>query len=104
MVLPTVSVAAVAAGVAHAPEAGIALITSDGGGADNVTIADGTTAGQELKLIFAVEGAGGDTVFVTPANMLGGSTITLNAVGDGVVIVWTAAGWSVVANNGATLA
>ena len=46
---------------------------------------------------------GGDGT-LTPTTLAGGTTITFNDVGDGVVLVYGTAGWVVVGNNGATIA
>jgi O-acetylhomoserine/O-acetylserine sulfhydrylase-like pyridoxal-dependent enzyme len=70
-------------------------------GADALTLADGS-AGQ-VKIITMVADGGDGTL--TPATLAGGTTITFNDVGDGVVLVYgTTAGWVVVGNNGATIA
>jgi len=45
---------------------------------------------------------GGDAT-LTPATPLGFATITFNDVGDGLTLVYTAAGWVIVGNNGATV-
>ena len=70
-------------------------------GAAAVTLADGTTAGQ-IKIITMVVDGGDGTL--TPTTLAGGTTITFNDVGDGVVLVYGTAGWVVVGNNGATIA
>ena len=41
---------------------------------------------------------GGDGT-LTPTTLAGGTTITFNDVGDGVVLVYGTAGWVVVGNN-----
>jgi len=70
-------------------------------GADALTLADGT-AGQ-VKIIVMVADGGDGTL--TPATLAGGTTITFNDVGDGVVLVYNdTVGWVVVGNNGATIA
>jgi hypothetical protein len=69
-------------------------------GAAAITLADGA-AGQ-LKIITMVVDGGDATL--TPATPLGFATITFNDVGDGVTLVYTAAGWVIVGNNGATVA
>jgi len=71
---------------------------------DVVTLADGS-AGQ-IKIISMVgEAAGTDTVVVTPATFAGGSTVTLDTVGESVTLYYNATiGWVLVANNGGTVA
>jgi len=70
-------------------------------GADALTLANGS-AGQ-VKIITMVADGGDGTL--TPTTLAGGTTITFNDVGDGVVLVYsTTVGWVVVGNNGATIA
>ena len=69
-------------------------------GADALTLADGS-AGQVKIITMVVDGGDGT---LTPTTLAGGSTITFNDVGDGVVLVYGTAGWVVVGNNGATIA
>jgi predicted RecA/RadA family phage recombinase len=56
------------------------------------TLANGTRVGQ-LKEITLVAQAGAATL--TPATLVGGTTITSSVVGDNVLLRWTAAGWTV---------
>lgn len=69
-------------------------------GADALTLANGA-AGQVKIITMVVDGGDGT---LTPTTLAGGSTITFNDVGDGVVLVYGTAGWVVVGNNGATIA
>jgi hypothetical protein len=70
-------------------------------GADALTLANGS-AGQ-VKIITMVADGGDGTL--TPTTLAGGTTITFNDIGDGVVLVYsTTVGWVVVGNNGATIA
>ena len=69
-------------------------------GADALTLANGS-AGQ-VKIITMVADGGDGTL--TPTTLAGGTTITFNDVGDGVILVYGTAGWVVVGNNGATIA
>jgi hypothetical protein len=70
-------------------------------GADALTLADGS-AGQVKIIVMVVDGGDGT---LTPTTLAGGTTITFNDVGDGVVLVYnTTVGWVVVGNNGATIA
>ena len=70
-------------------------------GANALTLADGTTSGQVKIITMIVDGGNGT---LTPTTLAGGTTITFNDVGDGVVLVYGTAGWVVVGNNGATIA
>ena len=70
-------------------------VGADAGG-DIMTIVNGT-AGQVIYII--CEDATG-TVTVTPATFGGGTSITFNAVGDAVTLVYTAGtGWNIVGGN-----
>jgi len=70
-------------------------------GADALTLANGS-AGQVKIITMIVDGGNGT---LTPTTFAGGTTITFNDVGDGVVLVYsTTVGWVVVGNNGATIA
>ena len=70
-------------------------------GADALTLANGS-AGQVKIITMIVDGGDGT---LTPTTLAGGTTITFNDVGDGVVLVYsTTVGWVVVGNNGATIA
>jgi hypothetical protein len=69
-------------------------------GANALTLANGS-AGQVKIITMIVDGGNGT---LTPTTLAGGTTITFNDVGDGVVLVYGTAGWVVVGNNGATIA
>jgi len=76
-------------------------INTDAGG-DAFTLADGTKIGQ-LKLVRLVADGGGDAV-ITPANLSGGTTITMNDASDEVELQWNGTDWVVIKNLGATVA
>lgn len=69
-------------------------------GANALTLANGATG--QVKIITMIVDGGDGTL--TPTTLAGGSTITFNDVGDGVVLVYGTAGWVIVGNNGATIA
>mgnify|MGYP001370745489 CR=1 FL=1 len=71
------------------------------GGATALTLADGTDG--MIKTIIAV-GTGGNSIVITPGNLRGYSTITLNAEGETVTCMFKNSKWNVIAHNGATLA
>ena len=74
------------------------------GTSDALTLADGT-AGQIKILTYVAESAGGDSSVVTPTTFANGSTITLDAVGDGCVLVYNeTSGWAVVGSIGIAVA
>ena len=76
-------------------------LNTDAGG-DAYTLANGTVIGQ-LKKIYLLTDGGGDAV-ITPANLAGATTITMNDAGDYVVLVWDGADWNVLENIGSTIA
>jgi len=65
-------------------------------------LADGT-AGQ-IKMILNTSTGGTNNVVITPANLAGGSTITLNAPGESVVCIFKASKWYVIGGNGYAVA
>lgn len=70
-------------------------------GANALTLANGTD-GQVKIIVMVVDG--GDAT-LTPTTKTGFTTITFDAIGDGVTLVYTTTtGWICVGNNGATLA
>ena len=73
-------------------------------GALSLTLANGTSAGQ-LKFITMITDGGG-TATITPATLLGYSTIALDAVGDSCTLLYLDAtsGWAVISNQGCVLA
>jgi len=69
-------------------------------GASTATLADGALD-QTKELTMTVDG--GDQV-VTPANLLGGTTITFADAADSVTLRFNGTSWYVISNNGATVA
>ena len=70
------------------------------GAAQALTLANGTVG--EIKIIsHAVDGG---SAVLTPTTKIGFSTITFTAVGDSAMLVYTSAGWGIVALNGAVAA
>jgi len=79
---------------------GVHEVTTTGTG-DALTLANGT-AGQRLCVVYVAEGAGGDTAVITPTTFAGGSTITLNDLGDSCDLVYSSTGgWYVLGLGGA---
>ena len=93
--------------LAGAGAASVSTITTDvdaDGTGNVVTLANGT-AGQIKIITMVSEDAGTDTVVITPATFAQGTTITLDTVGEGVVLVYNATvGWVCVGNNGGVIA
>ena len=71
------------------------------GGATALSMADGTNG--MIKTIIAV-GTGGNTITITPDNLRGYSTISLDGEGETVTCLFKNSKWNVIAHNGATLA
>jgi hypothetical protein len=77
----------------------VTKLNSTGGGA--YTLANGTD-GQVKVIVLTVDG--GDAT-ITPTTATGFTTITFDAIGDGVTLVYTTTtGWICVGNNGGALA
>jgi hypothetical protein len=70
------------------------------GAAQALTLADGTVG--EIKVISHV--VDGGSAVLTPTTKIGFTTITFTAVGDSAMLVYTSAGWDIVALNGAVAA
>jgi len=69
--------------------------------ANALTLADGVVG--QIKII-VMKADGGDGT-ITPATFAGGTTITMNDVGDSVMLTYaTTIGWVLIANNGCTVA
>jgi hypothetical protein len=82
----------------------VAIVTSllsSGSAAIALTLANGNNG--QLKIITMTANAGG-AVTITPANLLGGSTIQFSGVGQSVILLFTGTTWAVISNNGATVA
>ncbi len=70
------------------------------GAAQALTLANGTLG--EIKIItHAVDGG---SAVLTPTTKIGFSTITFTGVGESAMLVYTSAGWAIVALNGAVAA
>ena len=65
-------------------------------------LADGV-AGQ-IKMILNTSTSGTSNVVITPANLAGGTTITLNAPGESVVCIFKASKWYVIGGHNPTVA
>ena len=82
---------------------------ASGAGALALSLANGTSDGQ-IKFISMITDGGG-TATITPdsgsgSNLLGYSTIALDAVGDSCTLLYlnSTSGWAVISNQGCTLA
>lgn len=71
------------------------------GGATALSLADGSDG--QVKTIITI-GAGANNCVITPTNLRGFSTITLNAEGESVTLLFKNSKWNVIAGNGYALA
>ena len=73
-------------------------------GALSLSLANGTSDGQ-IKFISMITDGGG-TATITPTNLLGYSTIALADAGDACTLLYlnSTSGWTVISNQGCTLA
>jgi len=66
------------------------------------TLADGSNG--QIKIIINVSTAGTNAVTITPANLRGGTTITLDAPGETVQCIFKNSNWNVIGGNGFVVA
>lgn len=86
------------AGAVNTTTAVTSLTTT--GSAQALTLANGT-AGQFKTIVHTVDGG---SAVLTPTTKVGFTTITFTNVGESATLVYTAAGWAIVALNGAVAA
>ena len=86
------------AGAVNTTTAVTSLTTT--GAAQALTLANGA-AGQFKTIVHAVDGG---SAVLTPTTKVGFTTITFTNVGESATLVYTAAGWAIVALNGAVAA
>ena len=65
-------------------------------------MADG--ADGQVKTIINVSTSGTNNIVITPSNLRGGTTITLNAPGETVTCLFKNSNWNIIAFNGAVIA
>ena len=61
-------------------------------------LADGS-AGQ-IKIILNTSTSGSNAVTITPANLAGYTTVTLNAPGESVILIFKNSNWYIIGGNG----
>lgn len=66
------------------------------------TLADGNNG--QIKIILNVSTSGTNAITITPANLRGGTTITLDAPGESVTCIFKNSNWNVIGHNGAVIA
>jgi hypothetical protein len=86
------------AGAVNTTTAVTSLTTT--GVAQALTLANGA-AGQFKTIVHTVDGG---SAVLTPTTKVGFTTITFTNVGESATLVYTAAGWAIVALNGAVAA
>jgi hypothetical protein len=86
------------AGAVNVTTAVTSLTTT--GAAEALTLANGTV-GQFKTIVHTVDGG---SAVLTPTTKIGFTTITFTDVGESATLVYTAAGWAIVALNGAVAA
>ena len=67
-------------------------------GAAPVTIADG--ADGQVKIIINKSTSGSNAVTITPSNLAGYTTVTLNAPGESVILIFKNSNWYIIGGNG----
>jgi hypothetical protein len=65
-------------------------------------LADGSDG--QVKTIIKTSTSGTNAITITPTNLRGYTTITLNAPGETVTLLFKNSNWNVIANQGATIA
>ena len=65
-------------------------------------LADGSDG--QVKTIIDTSASGTNAITITPSNLRGYSTITLNAPGESVTLLFKNSNWNVIAGNGYALA
>tara|TARA_B110000858_G_scaffold19889_1_gene19918 strand:- start:461 stop:922 length:462 start_codon:yes stop_codon:yes gene_type:complete len=63
-----------------------------------VTVADG--ANGQIKTIINTSTGGSNSVNIVPSNLRGGTTVTLNAPGETVSLMFKNSNWNIIAGNG----
>ena len=66
------------------------------------TLADGSNG--QIKTVIDVATAGTNAITITPANLRGGSTVTLNAPGETVTLLFKNSNWNVMGGHGFVVA
>ena len=67
-----------------------------------ISLADGTDG--QIKIFINTSTSGTNNVVITPTNLRGGTTITLNAQGETVVCIFKNSNWNVIGGHGFVVA
>lgn len=81
----------------------VSFINNSGGLDFALTLADATQDGH-IKHVVVKSINSGRSHTLTPANLTGGTNITLDSTGDAVTLIWSDGTWIVINNSGATIA
>jgi len=76
----------------------ISEVTSSGG-TGTITLADGSDG--QIKMFIHI--AGTNVATITPANLRGGTSVTMNAVGETATLMFKNSNWNIISVNGATI-
>ena len=76
------------------PNAAVAFLQPDEAGMA-MTLADGTHPGETMRIMMETQSDPTYTAVLTPTTLLGGTTLTFDAVDEYAVLLWTATGWYV---------
>lgn len=84
----------IAAAGAIAPENAVCYIQPSEA-AMALTLADGTTAGETMRVVMTTQTDPTYTAVLTPANLAGGTTLTFDAENEYAVLIWNGTAWAV---------
>ena len=73
-------------------------VTEVSGTGGPLTLADGSDG--QIKTIIDTASSGTDAFVITPSNLRGYTTITLNAPGETVTLMFKNSNWNIIAGNG----
>ena len=76
----------------------ISEVTSSGG-TGTITLADGSDG--QIKMFIHI--AGTNVATITPTNLRGGTSVTMNAVGETATLMFKNSNWNIISVNGATI-
>ena len=70
-------------------------LDDDADGNDVMTITDGAVAGQETYIELVSLGGGAVALEITPSNLVNGTTVTLDVVGESVTLHFNGSSWNI---------
>jgi hypothetical protein len=78
----------------------VTAVTADGA-AQALTLGSGTLG--QIKVVVLAAAGSGDSAILAPGSTVGWTEAEFDAAGQSLTLAWTAAGWAITANNGATV-